>query len=115
MNATTLRPIIDKLAKGTFFTAINVKKNGEMRKYICRLGVKSHLNGGELPYDPDDKNILTVWDSVKKEYRAINVGTLNFLQVRKNVLIKDGFPTDRFFELLQSKQNETNKRNNNCS
>lgn len=82
---------IKALAGGTIFTAINVKRNGETRRYICRLGVRKHLKGGELPYNPAEKDLLTVFDMKKKEYRMINLRTLTYLKVRGKVLInKDG-------------------------
>jgi len=82
----TIEEIRD-LAKGTIFTAINIKTNGEVRKYICRLGVRKHLRGGELPYDPAEKGYLPIFDMQKKEYRMLNLKTLTYLKVRGRVLI----------------------------
>lgn len=78
---------IKTLAKGTIFTAVNVKRNGETRRYVCRLGVRKHLKGGELPYNPAERHLLTVFDMQKKEYRMINLKTLTYLKVRGRVLI----------------------------
>jgi len=83
---TTINEIIT-LAGGTIFTAINVKRNGETRKYICRLGVRKHLKGGELPYNPAEKDLLPIFDMKKKQYRMINLRTLKYLKVRGKVLI----------------------------
>lgn len=47
------------------------KKDGTLRKMICRLGVKKHLKGGELTYNPADFNNLIVFDMAKKEYRTV--------------------------------------------
>jgi hypothetical protein len=52
------------------------KKDGSMRKMICRRGVKSHLAGGELPYDPRPKLLLTVFDMKAGQYRMVNLDTL---------------------------------------
>lgn len=75
------------LAGGTIFTAINVKRNGETRKYICRLGVRKHLKGGELPYNPAEKDLLPIFDMQKKAYRMIDLKTLKYLRIRGKVLI----------------------------
>lgn len=88
---------IKTLAGGTIFTAINVKKNGEIRKYICRMGVKKYLSGGELPYDPAEKDLLPIFDMRKKEYRMINLKTLRYLKIRGRVLIDT---RDDIFETL---------------
>lgn len=74
-------------SKGSFFSATNVKKNGEIRKYCCRTGVKKHLHGGNLPYNPVDKNIVIVYDVNKKDYRALNLNTLTHLRIKGKQLI----------------------------
>lgn len=78
---------IKSLAKGTIFTAINVTKDGRTRKYICRFGVRKHLKGGELPYNPAERHLLTVFDMQKREYRMVNLRTLKYLKIRGRVLI----------------------------
>lgn len=77
---------IKTLAGGTIFTAVNVTKKGQ-RKFICRLGVRKHLKGGELPYNPAEKDLLTVFDMEKQEYRMVNLKTLKYLKIRGKVLI----------------------------
>ncbi len=61
---------------GRIFTAFFRKKDGEMREMNCRRGVKAHLSGGELPYDPRAKLLLPVFDMQKEEYRMVNLKTL---------------------------------------
>ena len=65
---------------GKFFSAIFVKKDGTVREINCRLGVKKHLKGGSLSYNPDDFNYLVVFDVEKKEYRTINMDRLIMLK-----------------------------------
>lgn len=65
---------IKKLVGNQFFSATFVKKNGEIRKMLCRVGVKKFLKGGQKKYDYD--NLLTVYDVKKKAYRTININTL---------------------------------------
>ena len=74
-------------SNGSFFSATNVKKNGEVRKYCCRTGVKKYLHGGELSYNPLEKDIVVVYDVNKKNYRAINLNTLTHLRIKGKQII----------------------------
>jgi hypothetical protein len=65
-----------ELVGNKIFSVEFIKKNGTLRKMVCRLGVKKHLKGGELGYDPEALNYLTVFDLQSEEYRTINVNTL---------------------------------------
>lgn len=58
--------------KGRFFAVQFEKRTtGELRKMLCRTGVKAHLRGGPQAYDPAAKGLLCVWDVTKKAYRSI--------------------------------------------
>lgn len=49
----------------------------------CRTGVKKHLKGGSLPFDPTEKILKSgVWDRQKKGYRLIDLTTCAFIRVR---------------------------------
>jgi len=62
---------------GHFFKAVFIKKtNQEMRTMICRFGVKKHVNGKGLKFDPLSKGYLPVWDTEKLGYRMLNLNTL---------------------------------------
>jgi hypothetical protein len=65
--------------KGQIFTVTFIKKsNGEKRVMNARLGVKAYLKGGVLPYDPNTKGVIPVYDIQSKEYRMINIqGIIN--------------------------------------
>ena len=41
-----------ELVQNKIFSVEFTKKDGTLRKMVCRLGVKKHLKGGELGYDP---------------------------------------------------------------
>ena len=60
----------------TIFSVVFLKKNGEIRRMNCMLGVKKHLKGGKLSYNPKERNNLVVFDTQKKGYRTINLDTL---------------------------------------
>lgn len=88
-------------ASGTFFSATNLKKDGSLRKWNCRLGVTKHLRGGEQAYDPEKFNFITVFCNKAQMYRQLNVNTLQYLKVCGKVLVEDGHPTD-FYRRITS-------------
>jgi hypothetical protein len=60
--------------KGRMFTVTFIKKsNGEKRVMNARLGVKAYLRGGVLPYDPNTKGLIPVYDIQAKDYKMINI------------------------------------------
>lgn len=70
-----------KSSKGSVFTVTFVKKNGEVRKMNCRLGVTKHLKGGTLAYNPIEKLLLGVFDMQKKAYRMVGLATMFALKI----------------------------------
>ena len=58
------------------FSVSFLKKDGTLRKMVCRVGVTKYLKGGELPYDPMEKGLLPVFDMVAQDYRMINLNTI---------------------------------------
>ena len=52
------------------------RTTGEKRVMNCRLGVKKHLKGGELKYDPKDYQLLTIYDLQKHDYRCISLDSV---------------------------------------
>jgi hypothetical protein len=66
--------------KGNFFRACFLKKDGTVREMTARFGVKKHLKGGELSYNPEDFNYVVVFDVDKQAYRTINMDKLIFLR-----------------------------------
>lgn len=66
--------------KGNFFRACFLKKDGTVREMTARFGVKKHLKGGELSYNPEDFNYVIVFDVEKEAYRTINMDKLIFLR-----------------------------------
>jgi hypothetical protein len=74
---------IIKSTKGKYFTVSFTKKDGTNRVMNARLGVKVYLKGGTLPYNPDEKGLIPVFDAKIKGYRMININTINKLVVDK--------------------------------
>jgi hypothetical protein len=74
---------IIKNTKGKYFTVSFTKKDGTNRVMNARLGVKIYLKGGTLPYNPDEKGLIPVFDAKIKGYRMVNINTINKLIVDK--------------------------------
>jgi hypothetical protein len=73
-----------KDTKGKFFTATFTKKDGTERVMNARLGVKAYLKGGDLPYNPDEKGLIPVYDMKNSGYRMVNVNTIKKLKIGNN-------------------------------
>jgi hypothetical protein len=59
---------------GKIFSVIFEKRStGVDRLMVCRKGVKKHLNGGELKYNPSNRNLINVFDLQSKGYRSISI------------------------------------------
>lgn len=80
----TLEEVQEK-AKGHWFSVEFVKKDNTLRKMTCRLGVKKHLKGGTLGYNPKEHNLLIVWDRDKKDYRSINFDTIRKITIEGEI------------------------------
>lgn len=61
LSPKVVRAVIEAFSDGTIFSVVFEKKDGQLRRMVCRTGVKSHLAGGKATYD-SDKNI-GVWDT----------------------------------------------------
>ena len=69
--------------KGRFFGATFIKKDGTLRTMNCRLKVKKYLKGGTLKFNPSEKGLVPVCDMAIKEYRMININTLQSLRIAR--------------------------------
>lgn len=68
--------------RGKFFSCEFTKRTtGELRRMLCRTGVKSK-KGGQLPYNARAHDLISVWDRQRKEYRMIPVEGLRRIKVR---------------------------------
>ena len=70
-------------SKGKIFTATFLKKNGELRKMNCRLGVSKGVNGKGMNYNPTLKALKPVFDMRIKEWRTINLESIMELSINK--------------------------------
>lgn len=76
--------IYDKVKRtGRIFSVEFIKQNGEFRTMNCRTGVRKYVKGTGLKFVPLDRNLLSVFDLKKKEYRFINLETLKSITFQK--------------------------------
>ena len=69
-------------AEDTFFSVHFIKKNGDLRKMVARLGVSKGVTGKGLAFDPTAKGLLTVFDVQKQAFRMIRIATIQHLQIK---------------------------------
>ena len=71
-------------SEGTFFTVgFNKRSNGEYKEMNCRGGVRKHLTGGSLPYNPDECNLAVVFDVKAGKYKTIPVDGIVLIRAHK--------------------------------
>ena len=78
MDKTALAQIIES-SNGKIVSVTFTKKDGSQRIMVCRLGVTSHLKGGQSTLNADQ--YITVFDMASKGYRAINRDTIQSVRL----------------------------------
>ena len=83
------RETLEKIqtAENTIFSCTFIKKDGSVRKMLCRLNVKKGVNGVGMAYDPIEKGLIPVWDLQANAFRIINMNTITSLKIRKEQII----------------------------
>jgi len=72
-----------KDSKGKIFGVTFIKRTtGDKRHMSARLGVSKGVTGEGLKYDPESKQLMTVYDMHKREYRMLNTETLSQLNIK---------------------------------
>ena len=72
-----------KDSKGKIFGVTFIKRTtGDIRNMSARLGVSKGVTGEGLKYNPESKQLLTVYDMHKKQYRMLNTETLSQLNIQ---------------------------------
>ena len=66
---------------GKIFSAVFTKKDGEKRSMVCRQGVAKYVKGVGLKFNPEERDLIGVFDMHKKAYRFINAKTLEQIKV----------------------------------
>lgn len=67
-----------------------IKKDGTFREMKCRFDVKKHLKGGELAFDPNEKQLFVVFDMEAGGYRMINMKTIKKVKAEgQEIIVND--------------------------
>ena len=81
IDRDTAREYIYK-TNGKIFAATFTKKNGELRRMVCRQGVAKYVTGKGLKFKPEECSLVGVFDMHKKAYRFISLDTLEELKIK---------------------------------
>ena len=84
------------LNDGKIFHITFVKKDGTIRSFNARFGVKSYLNGGKLKYDAASKGNIIVFSMEDRGYRTINVNNILRVKTKGNV-----YTSEKFYQLTR--------------
>lgn len=77
-----------KANKYKFFTAHFIKKDNTKRVLNCMTGKRWEAKTDRTqPYNPEDYNLIKVYDLKKKGFRIINLETLYKLNINKTKYI----------------------------
>ena len=77
---------ITEMVGGRFFRVTFVKKDGSIRRMVCRIGVAKYVKG--TGHEAPD-NIVTVYDMQAKGYRAFDVNRVHNIRQGDKVLYGD--------------------------
>lgn len=73
----TLQEMVDMLSDGHIFFVVFVKRSdGTVRKMSARTGVKKGVKGIGLKFDPAKKDLLSVYDCRKQQFRFIPLDSI---------------------------------------
>ena len=89
ISASRAAEFLKNETSGRIFQAYSVKADGTMRKMVCRRGVRSHVTGGGLRYNPDDHGLLVVFELSKKQYRTFKIDRLVSFNISGETFIVD--------------------------
>ena len=80
--------IIKNYKGGTFFTVTFVKRtDGTVRTMNCRKGVTRGINGHGRSFDPEQRNLVSVYDVQKQGHRYISLEDIREVKIRKQVFV----------------------------
>lgn len=81
--------IVENLLKETsnkkIFSVTFIKKDGSLRKMNAMRGVRKGVKGVGHSFNPSEKNLLTVYDMQKGDFRFVNLNdVISFKANRKS-------------------------------
>ncbi len=67
------------------FTVTFTKKDGTIRVMNARRGVTKGVVGVGLPYNAEEKGLITVYDMKIRQFRSVNVDTVQTVKSAKTL------------------------------
>lgn len=68
---------------GRLFTVKFTKRDGTERTMTARTGVRKHLTGKGMAYNPKARGLVPVFEFGKKDYRMVNTATVSSFRCGK--------------------------------
>ena len=81
-----VRELMNQYDTGHQFIIVNVKADGTLREYKAMTNVQAGLKGQEST-TAHKPNLITIFDTVANEYRAVNLDTVLFIDFGTNQFI----------------------------
>lgn len=80
-----VQDLLRETSNKKIFTVTFIKRTtGEIRIMNAMRGVRKGVTGQGLPFDPSEKNLLTVYDMKKRGHRFVNLNdVISFTANRK--------------------------------
>jgi len=79
--------IVENLLKETsnkkIFSVTFIKKDGSLRKMNAMRGVRKGVKGVGHSFNPSEKNLLTVYDMQKGDFRFVNLNDVISFKANK--------------------------------
>jgi hypothetical protein len=76
--------LLQETANKKIFSVTFVKKDGSLRKMNAMRGVRKGVKGVGHSFSPSEKNLLTVYDMQKRDFRFVNLNeVISFTANRK--------------------------------
>tara|TARA_Y100000310_G_scaffold192298_1_gene192256 strand:+ start:179 stop:436 length:258 start_codon:yes stop_codon:yes gene_type:complete len=80
------RQAFDKIAgDGKIASAEFIKKDGSLRKMVFRTKVTKGVTGEGMKYNPSDYGLRAVYDMQKRDFRMINLNTIQTITAHGKV------------------------------
>jgi len=100
INTIEAKQILDNIKDGKIFTVKFIKRgNGSLRTMNCRKGVQKGVTGVGMPYNPNKRNLIPVFDmqkakelkdkgdTEKKAFRMISVEGIREMTIKSQVYV----------------------------
>lgn len=71
LRSEMVHNFINSFPDGKMFSVTFEKKDGTLRRMVCRQGVKAHLKGGESTIK-EHRNLVSVFDTEAGAYRCFD-------------------------------------------